>query len=54
MGASGAPDVSYTTKTMGDDIIGLFDQMGLSGIRIMGHGRHGWDNRAPNGHQPPR
>lgn len=41
MGASGAPDVSYTTKTMGDDIIGLFDQMGLSGIRIMGHGGMG-------------
>ena len=41
MGASGAPDVSYTTKTMADDIAGLFDQLGISGVRIMGHGGMG-------------
>jgi len=41
MGASGAPDVPYTTKTMADDIAGLFEQLGLSRVRVMGHGGMG-------------
>ena len=41
MGASSAPDVSYTTKTMADDLAGLFEQLGLGPVRIMGHGGMG-------------